>query len=69
VGAIDIGPTRSCFEVDVSVAEAFAQAASQPDTRDPRVRIAPRDPDRAPGARSTPRSMDRPPIRPKHHHI
>lgn len=69
VGAIDIGPTRSCFEVDVSVAEAFAQAASQPDSRDPRVRIAPLDPDRAPGARSTPRSMDRPPIRPKHHHI
>jgi ATP-dependent RNA helicase DeaD len=67
VGAIDIGPTRSCFEVDVSVAEAFARAASQPDTRDPRVRIAPLDPARAPGARpSTP--PHRPPPRGKHPH-
>ncbi|MCU0657340.1 MAG: DEAD/DEAH box helicase [Polyangiaceae bacterium] len=67
VGAIDIGPTRSCFEIDISVAEAFAQAASRPDERDPRVRIAPMDPTRAPGSRPSygpPRPPYREPERP-----
>lgn len=41
VGAIEIGPTASRFEVKAEVAAGFAVAARKPDSRDPRVRIEP----------------------------
>jgi ATP-dependent RNA helicase DeaD len=39
VGAIRIGVTQSTFEVAAPVAEGFARAAQEPDTRDPRIHI------------------------------
>jgi ATP-dependent RNA helicase DeaD len=39
VGAIRIGITQSTFEVAAPVAEGFARAAQEPDTRDPRIHI------------------------------
>jgi ATP-dependent RNA helicase DeaD len=47
VGAIDIGPIASTFEVAERVATDFALEAKKPDARDPRVRIEPFDPRRA----------------------
>lgn len=41
VGAIDIGPIKSTFEVDAAVAAGFAEAVAKPDERDARVRIMP----------------------------
>jgi ATP-dependent RNA helicase DeaD len=46
VGAIDIGPLASSFEVKTEVAESFIRAARKPDTRDPRIRIEPVEPRR-----------------------
>ncbi len=39
VGSMRIGPVASTVEIASDAARAFAEAASQPDTRDPRVRI------------------------------
>jgi ATP-dependent RNA helicase DeaD len=47
VGAIEIGPLASTFEVATRVAAEFALAARKPDARDPRVQIEPFDPKRA----------------------
>ncbi|MBL8720962.1 MAG: DEAD/DEAH box helicase [Myxococcales bacterium] len=55
VGTMKIGPVASMVEVSAEVAEAFARAASEPDSRDPRVRIGPVDDEGPP-----PRSYDGP---------
>lgn len=47
VGAIEIGPVASTFQVASHLAAAFAVEARKPDARDPRVRIEPFDPQRA----------------------
>ncbi len=39
VGAIDIGPTSSTFEVAAGAADAFDKRASRPDERDPKIQI------------------------------
>jgi ATP-dependent RNA helicase DeaD len=39
VGAIEIGPTESTFEVDGSVASRFEKLVRRPDARDPKLRI------------------------------
>ncbi len=39
VGAIDIGPYESTFDVDASVADRFEKLVRRPDERDPRLRI------------------------------
>jgi ATP-dependent RNA helicase DeaD len=39
VGAIEIGPNESSFEVAASVADRFAKRVQRPDPRDPRLRI------------------------------
>jgi ATP-dependent RNA helicase DeaD len=44
VGAIEIGPRASTFEVMANVAAAFAASARKPDTRDAGVRIERFDP-------------------------
>ncbi|MCB1032862.1 MAG: DEAD/DEAH box helicase, partial [Acidobacteria bacterium] len=41
IGAIDVGPNGSSFEVAAAVAAVFEQKASRPDERDPHLQILP----------------------------
>jgi ATP-dependent RNA helicase DeaD len=61
VGAIQIGPTQSSFEIEASVSDEFARSIRRPDPRDPRVRIEPVDFDAA--ASPAPAVARRPPFR------
>ena len=40
VGSIEIGASRSTFEIDASVAARFEKIVRRPDARDPKLRIA-----------------------------
>jgi ATP-dependent RNA helicase DeaD len=65
VGAIQIGPTQSSFEIEASVSDEFARSIRRPDPRDPRVRIEPIDFDAAAAASAptAPVMARRPPFR------
>jgi hypothetical protein len=39
IGAIEIGPDDSTFDVATSVARRFAQRVRRPDSRDPKLKI------------------------------
>ena len=48
IGAIRVGEYETLVEVAEQLAPAFARAASEPDERNPKVRIRPWDPARRP---------------------
>jgi ATP-dependent RNA helicase DeaD len=63
VGAIEIGPDESSFDVDASVAARFEKLVRRPDRRDPRLRILRATAKRAPrghGEQDRPRAKPRP---------
>jgi hypothetical protein len=63
VGAIEIGPNESSFEVAANVAGRFEKLVRRPDPRDPRLRIVRAGARRGPAGRgdqAKPRATSRP---------
>jgi len=66
IGAIRVGPDRTWFEIVAPVADAFLAAASEPDLRNPQIRIQKAE-GPAPAASAPPRRATRPSGPPRPH--